>query len=205
MRTCAYRRHATHHSRKHAGVSDCSCSSSMRAVPFRAGLLIGWASLSHNCNVHDGNVWWEQPAFRTIVCCCVLPTLATAHLAPHTRSHGGNAHSQVCSLAPIASTCMATQSRTSSRDRCGRNATTNTVSSTSSGASITVMPTTVDERDGVPAQVEEYARKGYTVYREWATPAETAAATIQALTTAMTKPKGVLVSGTSCSPPLHTS
>lgn len=88
---------------------------------------------------------------------------------------------------------MATQSRTSSRDRCGRNATTNTVSSTSSGASITVMPTTVDERDGVPAQVEEYARKGYTVYREWATPAETAAATIQALTTAMTKPKGVLV------------
>jgi hypothetical protein len=59
------------------------------------------------------------------------------------------------------------------------------------------MPTTVDERDGVPAQVEEYARKGYTVYREWATPAETSAATIQALTTAMTKPKGVLVSGTS--------
>jgi hypothetical protein len=44
-------------------------------------------------------------------------------------------------------------------------------------------------------QVEDFAKKGYIIYRGWATPAETAAATIEALTTAMIKPKGVLVSG----------
>jgi hypothetical protein len=85
---------------------------------------------------------------------------------------------------------LATQASTSDRER---HATTQV--STSSGASITVVPTTVDERDGVPAQVEDFAKKGYIIYRGWATPAETAAATIEALTTAMIKPKGVLVSG----------
>jgi hypothetical protein len=155
------------------------------------------------CHTH---IWYQSVSGRVGRTTTFTPTSMTAYprksstVGPHSLAidclHGGLAHTPaLSSAAPThllarSYVYLATQASTSDRER---HATTQV--STSSGASITVVPTTVDERDGVPAQVEDFAKKGYIIYRGWATPAETAAATIEALTTAMIKPKGVLVSG----------
>lgn len=64
---------------------------------------------------------------------------------------------------------------------------------TTSVASTTASATTVEDVDSI-AHVKEYDDHGYTVYRGWASPADTAASTIQALTTALIRPMNTLVS-----------